>query len=243
MLLLLAPLLLHLTSFGLDLGTTTSAVSLLNTTSSTSSPIPIILCDTLSSVDLHEDGFSVGSSTATYTSVKRLIGKGFGWFHQESKVSLPRSLVDVSSFPASMVPKKQLNNSGVMEDARTNPIKLRRIISPSPESYKSSPPPSTIVPSTISTCVVRHLLSQHPSLPSARGCVVGVPAYFNDVQKGETEACVKAAFAEEGGVEVKVKVITEPEAASLAYSVASRRTDSASSSSSPEENILVFDLG
>ena len=81
----------HLASLGLDLGTTTSAISVLNGTT------PIVLSNIDSAVSLHSDGFSVGSSAdATYTSVKRLIGKGFGWFHQESTVSLPRSLVDTS---------------------------------------------------------------------------------------------------------------------------------------------------
>ena len=62
----------------------------------------------------------------------------------------------------------------------------------------------------------------------------------------ETESCVRAAFSDSGvGDAVRVKVITEPEAASLAYSVASRgRKEEVGSSSSPtEENILVFDLG
>ncbi|GMI21838.1 hypothetical protein TrCOL_g7304 [Triparma columacea] len=135
-----------------------------------------------------------------------------------------------------------------MEDARNNPIRLHRIETPAPAqaSYITSPLPSTILPTTISTCVVRHLLSQHPSLPSVKGCVVGVPAYFNEVQKSETESCVKAAFSDSGvGDAVRVKVITEPEAASLAYSVASRgRKEEVGPSSSPtEENILVFDLG
>jgi len=193
-------------------------------------------------VNLHDDGFSVGDPSATYSSVKRLIGKGFGWFHQESTVSLPRNLVDTSTFPRSMAPSKVLNNTGIVEDARNNPIMLHRTTIPSPPTFLPSQPPDSILPQTISTYVVRHLISQHPSLRSVKGCVVGVPAYFNDVQKEETEAAVKAAFAEEGAGEgVRVKVITEPEAASLAYSVASRRADP--SLSSREENVLVFDLG
>lgn len=66
--------------------------------------------------------------------------------------------------------------------------------------------------------------------------VIGVPAYFNDMQR---EATIKAACMASGIPSERIRLLREPEAAALAYGIGKQQIGKGDE----EELVLVFDLG
>jgi molecular chaperone DnaK (HSP70) len=66
--------------------------------------------------------------------------------------------------------------------------------------------------------------------------VIGVPAYFNDMQR---EATIKAACMASGIPPERIRLLREPEAAALAYGIGKQQIGKGDE----EELVLVFDLG
>jgi len=96
----------------------------------------------------------------------------------------------------------------------------------------------TISPEFISAQVLRKLFETAENATEERitRAVIGVPAYFNDVQR---EATVRAATMASSIPAERIRLLREPEAAALAYGIGKQQIGKGDE----EELVLVFDLG
>jgi molecular chaperone DnaK (HSP70) len=212
---------------------------------------------------------------STYRNFKRVIGTG-GYMALLSSGVVPNLFVRSSNEEGDKskrsnkfkgmkkkVPKWKRNKSDIpklhkqLEEAGSDPALLA--YSCDSASYDGGDGGSEVLlrPEQISACILRKLYDtaeryhqqQQQSNSSNSGgtttvkvtrAVIGVPAYFTESQR---QATIRAS--ELAGVP-KVKLLPEPEAAALAYGVATTGSDSNDEGVSQfdkEELILVFDLG
>jgi len=226
---------------GIDLGTTHSAVSILE------DGIPRILeidgnGRTMPSV-VHVDGDSiflgkeaiekeVDHPLGTYRNVKRVIGIG-EVAAQEIASIVPNLELRVLGKDSGKKRRKldtDNRSGGDIEDAKTNPAML---LSAPDENGKRS----TLAPEVISSHILRKLFetAEYQTGRKVTRAVIGIPAYFNEEQREATMRACKLA-----GVE-KVKLLREPEAAALSYGIGIRQMGE--SLDDVDELVLVFDLG
>jgi molecular chaperone DnaK (HSP70) len=217
---------------GIDLGTTFSAVALLD-----EQGIPRILevengrtmpsvvrlsADTTATPNIVVGSMACADEFA-YRNVKRIIGTGG----------------KISSSVASLVPHVRVNANGKtykkynlpnqLHDAQAYPTVLQSTLDAS----------QTIHPEFISTCILEKLLetANQATNKTISRAVIGVPAYFHDEQRASTIRAAQAA-----GI-LKVKLLREPEAAALAYGVGKEQVDNQNKQSNSDELVLVIDLG
>lgn len=234
---------------GIDLGTTNSAIAFLD---EDNKPRIIEIPNngrTIKSVVAYEGPDSGGEDFSTalvgndalewerkhsetaYRHVKRVIGLGSTFLPKETREVVPHLVPRIDDGVEETKKgkfKKSKNKPPTLlklfEDAKVNPCMLYSL-------YGKRDRPQ-ISPETISSCILQkllHVAHEHTGKTITRA-VIGVPAYFDDMQR---EATIRAAKA--CGIE-KVKLLREPEAAALAYGVGK-------DSSGDEELVLVFDLG
>eukprot|EP00429_Kryptoperidinium_foliaceum_P008759 CAMPEP_0176005632 /NCGR_PEP_ID=MMETSP0120_2-20121206/2306_1 /TAXON_ID=160619 /ORGANISM="Kryptoperidinium foliaceum, Strain CCMP 1326" /LENGTH=617 /DNA_ID=CAMNT_0017338345 /DNA_START=34 /DNA_END=1887 /DNA_ORIENTATION=- len=223
---------------GIDLGTTNSAIAILEGNEPKIVEIPGNGRTIKSVVAFDEAGKALVGNEAldweqktninAYRHVKRVIGTGINFLSKDTKEVVPH-LVDSSSSSSGKgrgkSKKKKPTLEKLLQDAEENPTRLYSLHKGENGSYQS------LAPEEISSEILRYLLdvaTDHTKQPITRA-VIGVPAYFNDAQR---EATILAANM--AGIE-KVKLLREPEAAALAYGV--------DKDSQEEELVLVFDLG
>jgi molecular chaperone DnaK (HSP70) len=97
---------------------------------------------------------------------------------------------------------------------------------------------TTTSPEYISSLILQKLFQTTESVTNEKitRVVIGVPAYFNDLQR---EATVKAAMLASNIPRERIRLLREPEAAALAYGIGKRQIGKRND----EELVLVFDLG
>ena len=140
----------HAASCGIDLGTTTSSISMLIVKRDDDGaseeegagylPVPVVSERVSSTVDLYDTDddvyFRVGSEGGTYRSCKRILGKGYGWLsagaNDGGAIGAPLAFVKPqrASGGKGGGKRRPLNATGVAEDYKENPLELRY-------SYKS----------------------------------------------------------------------------------------------------------
>lgn len=226
---------------GIDLGTTHSAVSILE------DGIPRILeiegnGRTMPSV-VHIDGGTVylGKEAiekeshhplGTYRNVKRVIGIGELAAREVATIvpNLELRLLGKDSGKKRRKLDSDKRSNGDIEDARANPAML--LSAPDENGKRSS-----LAPEIVSSHILRKLFDTAESQTGEKvnRAVVGVPAYFNEEQRQATiRACNLA------GVK-KVRLLREPEAAALSYGIGIKQMGG--SLDDVDELVLVFDLG
>lgn len=213
---------------GIDLGTTNSAIAYLK------DGIPTIVSipnngRTVPSVVTFLDGGEVLvgrpawereiAACGAYRNVKRIIGTG-------GKLS-PDIAAVVPFLQASSTGKTFKKNSllNQIHDGMENPTLLKN----------ASATDDFIRPEVISAHILQTLkraAEAHTGQTISRA-VIGVPAYFHDVQRDATKKA-----AEMAGIR-KVKLLREPEAAALAYGIGKEQIGLGED----DELVLVFDLG
>jgi molecular chaperone DnaK (HSP70) len=236
---------LHGIGVGVDLGTTNSAVSILN------GGIPVILeiegnGRTLPSIVCLEEGNVIVGKDAierefenpftTYRNVKRVIGTGEEAARRVAKVvpnlaisTLPKMPKKSHKYPRKN--RKADNSQGLLQqilDAQQNPIQFH---GPADKDGVRT----LVSPEYISSQILRKLFETAEAHTGQKvdRAVIGVPAYFHDEQRDATiRACQMA------GVD-KVKLLREPEAAALSYGVGKEQLGD----DYIDELVLVFDLG
>mmetsp|Transcript_11131 Transcript_11131/g.16350 ORF Transcript_11131/g.16350 Transcript_11131/m.16350 type:complete len:661 (+) Transcript_11131:231-2213(+) len=226
---------------GIDLGTTHSAVSILE------DGIPRILKiegngRTMPSV-VHIDGDTVfvgkeaiekevSHPLGTYRNFKRVIGLGELAARVVASIVPNLELRLLGKDPGKKKRKLDSDNrsTGDVEDARAHPAML--LSAPDKNGKRSS-----LAPEVVSSHILRQLFNSAESQTGEKvnRAVVGVPAYFNEEQRQATVRACNLA-----GVD-KVKLLREPEAAALSYGIGikqmGKRLDDV------DELVLVFDLG
>lgn len=213
---------------GIDLGTTRSAVAVVG-----EDGVPAI-------IPVPENGYTIPSvvsfgldgdvwvgeeacfnekTMGAYRNVKRVLGTGG---------KLPMGVIQGVPFIAPSQKGKTFKKNSIenhIMDAVDHPTKLR----------SSTHPDQTIDPRVISTHILRKLVEtvEEATGKNVTRAVIGIPAYFHD---GQREATKQAAA--DAGIS-KVKLLREPEAAALAYSVGKQTIGTGDQ----DELVLVFDLG
>ncbi len=106
------------------------------------------------------------------------------------------------------------------------------------DSDGDSDSPETVSPEFISSRVLKKLFDTAEAEMGEKitRAVIGVPAYFNDVQR---DATVKAATMASSIPSERIRLLREPEAAALAYGIGKQQIGKGDE----EELVLVFDLG
>ena len=257
---------------GIDLGTTNSAIAILQASKNTTTQQLVGLSYTVSPKILsipnngrtmpsivtilpnnHDNGnkehpkkIVVGKEAAqleheypesSYRNVKRIIGTGgkkaiqngvlVPNFYFESGKKIKNGAHEIRNFQVSL-PRQ-------LEDAQASPAKL---------SWSSNTSPSEFVtPEYISSCILQTLFrtAEEATGDKVTRAVIGVPAFFNDAQREATKQACRMA-----GVN-KVRLITEPEAAALAYGLGkdinNNNYNDEGRMAFEDELVLVFDLG
>lgn len=236
---------------GIDLGTTNSCAAILTDGIPVIIPIPNNGRTMPSVASLTEDNVwltgtdavhnEIISPGSSYRNVKRIMGMG-GTSAAVSAEVVPNLLVKTAAMrrkARSMSKKKsdssaQPSLSAQLKDAEENPALLSCHISNSDSDETER---ITFTPEEISSKVLQILfktVEEHKGTKEKiTRAVVGVPAYFNDMQREATLRACKLA-----GVE-KARLLREPEAAALAYGIGKEQAGSGDD----EELVLVFDLG
>lgn len=217
---------------GIDLGTTFSAVAILDETG-TPQIVPTSQGDrTVPSVVAFDQSSSpvVGKEAlhmiGAYRHVKRVIGTG-GKLDPAIAALVPHV---VPNPQGKTYKKDSLTNQ--LHDAEHHPTLLQ----------STREPASQIRPEYISSCILQSLKSQVEQQTGkvVTRAVIGVPAYFNDAQRQATKEAATLA-----GID-KVKLLREPEAAALAYGkllTANSDLESTAKDDDEDELVLVMDLG
>ena len=197
---------------GIDLGTTNSAIAILEG----NEPKIISIPDngpTMPSVVAFDENLNplVGNDAiqwehrhqrSAYRNIKRVIGAGVNGISLDTKKVVPH-LVPVEPSRKRKKGSKPLSLLKSLQDAKENPVMLFSL-NDHPERS------NTISPISISSVILKKLLdaaSLYTNQEITRA-VVGVPAYFNDAQRDATMEAAKMC-----GIS-KVKLLREPEAVS-----------------------------
>ena len=238
---------------GVDLGTTNSCIAILDESNNNIPKIiPIQNCRTIPSIvslddknELvkvgHHDEMEGGgeSGILVYRHVKRIIGQGCTMAYKNMNI-VPQLNIDITTTTSNKSKGKKGKNNKKdnidriptlekqLQEAKTNPILLKSLSS------------TFITPEEISSHVLKTLFkSVEKSIGNNQKvtrAVIGVPAYFNDMQRDATMNACKLA-----GVK-RVRLLREPEAAALAYGIG-RNTILTNEDEDEDELVLVFDLG
>jgi molecular chaperone DnaK (HSP70) len=221
---------------GIDLGTTNSAIAILQ------DGIPTIITvhyngRTMPSVVAFDDlsrplvgreamEWEDAHKTSAYRNTKRVVGMGANHLSSETRKAVPH-LVPYVSPPENKkkyTKKKKVTLLKQLKDAEENPAMLYSL-------KKESETRDIMSPTAISSFILQRLLDTATAYTKQKitRAVIGVPAYFNDAQREATKQAAQMA-----GIS-KVKLLREPEAAALAYGF--------DQDSDVEELVLVFDLG
>ena len=239
---------------GIDLGTTNSCVAILKNGIPSIVPIPnngqtipSVVCfnqnnECYTGKDAIEREIHYPSST--YRNVKRIIGMG-GISAAISAEVVPNLLMKSASMirKGRSISKQKSNVSSQpsimtqMKDANEYPALLSCQI-PQSSGISTNSIPQNFKPEEISSKILETLFhtveQQSGTGEKITRAVIGVPAYFNDMQRDATlRACELA------GVQ-KARLLREPEAAALAYGIGKEQILGRNDN---EELILVFDLG
>mmetsp|Transcript_2206 Transcript_2206/g.3222 ORF Transcript_2206/g.3222 Transcript_2206/m.3222 type:complete len:641 (-) Transcript_2206:101-2023(-) len=249
---------------GIDLGTTNSAIAILQNGVQTIPPIPNNGRTMPSVVSLLGEQILTGKDAinaevhnpqGSYRNVKRVIGMG-GTTAAISAEVVPNLVVRTASVRRkgkSMGKHKssttqQPKLSQQLKEAVENPARLAL-----PKGEGEGEERETIAPEEISAHILRTLFQTAETHintgEKVTRAVIGVPAYFNDAQRDATlRACALAGVP-------KSRLIAEPEAAANAYGIGREqlnldddgggggRSSSSSEYYEKDELIMVFDLG
>jgi molecular chaperone DnaK (HSP70) len=196
---------------GIDLGTTFSAVAILEGSVPDIISVPNNGRTMPSVVAFDQDGkplvgreameWEKSYKTSAYRNVKRVIGTGANHISLETTKVVPHLVPFVR--PATNTNtkfKKKITLLKQLQDAEENPAMLYSLNNPDRGA--------TVSPVTVSSMILQKLLDTATSTTQKKitRAVIGVPAYFNDAQR---EATIKAANL--AGIS-KVKLLREPEA-------------------------------
>lgn len=241
---------------GIDLGTTHSAVAFIHpdTQVPTIIPIPNNGRTMPSVVTIQNDQVLVGKEAiekeaqqGSYRNVKRILGRG---------MLAARDSVDVVPF-LTTTGKQQSQSSSSSSAAKKTKWKNKQTLTLTKQMKEAQENPAvlyapgkqgTILPTEISAHIVQKLVQSAEDYTGQKvsRAVIGIPAYFHDVQR---EATIQAANM--AGID-KVKLLREPEAAALAYGIGKQQLSSLLNDNNDEredeeddddELVLVFDLG
>jgi molecular chaperone DnaK (HSP70) len=212
---------------GIDLGTTFSAVAVLDDDGQPQI-IPTLQGDrTIPSVVAFWNGTTIVGKDAleiegAYRHVKRILGTG-GKIDPSIASVVPHLIANANG---KTFKKDSLLNQ--LHDAEHHPTLLKSTII-SNESLR---------PEFVSGCILQSLKHQAETFTGkvVTRAVIGVPAYFNDAQRQATLDAAKLAGLD------KVKLLREPEAAALAYGKLFVQTRS-DTLADEDELVLVLDLG
>jgi hypothetical protein len=194
---------------GIDLGTTFSAVAILEGNFPDIISVPNNGRTMPSVVAFDQDGkplvgreameWEESHKTSAYRNIKRVIGIGANHISLETTKVVPH-LVPFVRPETNTKFKKKITLLKQLQDAEENPAMLYSLNNPDRGA--------TISPVTVSSMILQKLLETATSTTQKKitRAVIGVPAYFNDAQR---EATVKAANL--AGIS-KVKLLREPEA-------------------------------
>jgi len=247
---------------GIDLGTTNSCISILTADGNPKlikvqgmSTIPSIISirgpDDISVGQEQEDHQDSGDEGGfTYRHVKRVIGMGTTTAASIAEV-VPHLVIRTASQRRN---GKSLNKkvkteglAGVglqkmLQDARDNPARLFLPEGISARAFGeenvSEENEGTISPEFLSSQILKKLFmtAEETTGEKITRAVIGVPAYFNDMQR---EATVRAAVLASSIPKERIRLLREPEAAALAYGIGKQQIGKGDE----EELVLVFDLG
>jgi len=249
---------------GIDLGTTNSAISILN---NQGDPILIKVdgkttIPSVVSIRKEEDDdieITVGvefsnndakkSDVFFYRHVKRVIGMGTTTAAGSSEV-VPHLLIRTASQRRngkSLNTKSKQEGLGglglqkMLKEAKENPIRLslpEGVEANAFEDNVTEDNQGTISPEQISSQILKKLFNaaEVETGEKITRAVIGVPAYFNDMQR---EATITAATLASSIPRERIRLLREPEAAALAYGIGKRQIGRGDE----EELVLVFDLG
>lgn len=194
---------------GIDLGTTFSAVAILEGNVPDIISVPNNGRTMPSVVAFDQDGkplvgreamdWEESHRTSAYRNIKRIIGIGANHISSETTKVVPH-LVPFSRPVTNTKFKKKITLLKQLQDAEENPAMLFSLNNPDRGA--------TISPVTVSSMILQKLLDTAKSTTQKKitRAVIGVPAYFNDAQR---EATTKAANL--AGIS-QVKLLREPEA-------------------------------
>ena len=221
---------------GIDLGTTNSAVAYLdgNTPKIIEIPNNGRTMKSVVAFDEHGDplvgteaiAWELESKISAYRHVKRVIGTGINFLSKETARIVPHVIESSDSSRGRRMKEKKPTLQRILKDAKENPTMLRSLHCGEDGEFQS------LTPEIISAVILKRLIDvarEHTQKTIARA-VIGVPAYFDDEQRGATIRAAQLA-----GID-KVKLLREPEAAAFAYGLNKKSGDE-------EELVLVFDLG
>lgn len=271
---------------GIDLGTTNSAIGMLNEEGipyliqiDGKSTIPSVVTLQSNTKEGHSYQIFIGEKeddplllgegddcdSFTYRHVKRVIGMGTEVAASNAEV-VPHLLLRTASqrrkgksiHKANL--KEGLNGVGLqkmLNDAKEHPVRFAlppgvivpeeeddddddgvRTTTTAVDENKDDVHHATVSPEFLSSQILKKLFQTAEQETGERitRAVIGVPAYFNDLQR---EATIKAACMASGIPSERIRLLREPEAAALAYGIGKQQIGKGDE----EELVLVFDLG
>ena len=204
----------------------------------------------VSTDDSDDIGEVTGQSNGfTYRHVKRVIGMGTVTAAGSAEM-VPHLVIRTASQrkKGRDINKKSkkdglagLGLMNIMKEAKENPVRLslpEGIDTDLFEEDVADEHQGTIVPELISSIILEKLITtaEEETGEKITRLVIGVPAYFNDVQR---DATVRAAEMASSIPKQRIKLLREPEAAALAYGIGKQQIGKGDE----EELVLVFDLG
>jgi len=248
---------------GIDLGTTNSCIAILDESSNNIPKIiPVKNCRTIPSIvslnnnnelvkvghhdedeeemeDMENDG-----NILIYRHVKRIIGQGCTMAYKNINIVPQLNIDTMSTSSVTSIKGKGKGKKGKgkkdkdnitltlgkqLAEAKENPALLKTLTK------------ELITPDEISSYILKTLFATvEKSIGSNQKvtrAVIGVPAYFNDMQRDATmNACRLAGVT-------RVRLLREPEAAALAYGIGRNTALKDDSEEDEGELVLVFDLG
>jgi len=233
---------------GIDLGTTNSCAAVLKKGIPSIIQIPdngSTIPSVVSLLSTSHDECLVGKAAienevdaplSTYRHVKRIMGMG-GQTAAINVEVVPNLFFKSASQrrKGKSLSKQKSNNSAQpslttqLKDAEENPALLVCRMSEEDDEV------SYVKPEEISSKILSTLIKTVEEATQERvtRAVIGVPAYFNDIQREATlRACELAGVS-------KARLLREPEAAALAYGIGKKQLDQ----EDDDELVLVFDLG
>lgn len=206
----------------------------------------------VSSYDNHDeddDDAPSGGVGLTYRHVKRVIGMGTTTAAGSAEL-VPHLVIRTASQrrKGKNLNKKSktdgmagLGLENIMKEARENPVRLllpegidADVFEPDVKEENTG----TVSPEVISSVILEKLISAAEEETGERvtRLIIGVPAYFNDMQR---DATVRAAELASSIPKERIRLLREPEAAALAYGIGKQQIGKGDE----EELVLVFDLG
>ena len=228
---------------GIDLGTTYSAVAILQDdgvptiipVANNGRTMPSVAVCCLDDGTTNASKWLVGKEACArevqcggaYRNVKRVLGTGG---------KLAPDIAKVVPFVVPSKVGKTFKRDSLLNrihDATEHPTLLKR------QQSCALNETTTIQPEQVSAEILKTLVhtAEQATGKSVTRAVIGVPAYFHDIQREATQRAAQLA-----GIP-KVKLLREPEAAALAYGIGKKQISGVLKNDDEEELVLVFDLG